>query len=241
MKLHNGENLMATPARIETFIDRQPAPMRPALLEKAYLVNILPITWPMELPYGYFMIKPRPEGERFSVTEIDSRVSVSDIGDKRRTEVVLFASEIAADLARMVNMNAGGDSFLGVFLAAGPEPTIKELAAAHEKVETFFRKLIRNADQLYRRSKNTIEITDLDRLARQYLQLNKDWDQEDGEMQACGGCGSKVLMGVAVCKICGAVLDRAKADALGLLGPAGNALRGKASRKARAAATATQA
>ncbi len=46
--------------------------------------------------------------------------------------------------------------------------------------------------------------------------MEKEWFYQPRETVECPGCGEKIKPGFAVCKNCGAILDRAKAAALGL-------------------------
>ena len=54
------------------------------------------------------------------------------------------------------------------------------------------------------------------RRAAARLGLEKEWHYQARETEECPGCGDRVKQGVAVCKSCGAILDREKAAALGL-------------------------
>src|SRR2546425_6373950 len=62
------------------------------------------------------------------------------------------------------------------------------------------------------------------------LGLEKEWSYEPKPLVDCPACGEKVKPGVAVCRACGAILDRAKALQFGLLpaeaGPAVPSLAG---------------
>src|SRR2546425_13298119 len=60
-------------------------------------------------------------------------------------------------------------------------------------------------------------ITDVQRRAARGLGLEKEWSYEPKPLVDCPACGEKVKPGVAVCRACGAILDRAKALQFGLL------------------------
>jgi len=57
-----------------------------------------------------------------------------------------------------------------------------------------------------------------------HLGLNKEWYYQVRETAECPGCGERVKPTVAVCKSCGAVLDREKAVALDCFGHRRNCL-----------------
>ena len=69
------------------------------------------------------------------------------------------------------------------------------------------------------RSHNHQFITDVERRAARWLGVEKDWCYEPKPMVDCPACGEKLKPGVAVCKSCGAVLDREKALQFGLVNP----------------------
>jgi len=141
---------------------------------------------------------------------------VMDLGDKRTMEIRLSAREIADDLVREINGDSGDSSFHGVFVAAGPEPTETELADARKKLEAFQVRLVENADLEWERSRNMMFITDLERRAARELGLEKPWLYDPRPMADCPACGEKIKPGVAVCRTCGAILDREKAAQFGL-------------------------
>ncbi|MGD0907681.1 MAG: hypothetical protein ABSA96_08875 [Candidatus Acidiferrales bacterium] len=156
-------------------------------------------------------------GEAYALTRVTSRTAVMDYGDKRTLPLQITAREIAEDICREINSDAGERSFLGVFVCAGSEPTAEELRAAREKLDEFYRALVAAADREWERSHSFLFIHDLQRRAAANLGLEKEWYYRSREMAECPGCGDRVKPGVAVCKSCGAVLDREKALALGIV------------------------
>ena len=72
------------------------------------------------------------------------------------------------------------------------------------------------ADREWERSHSHLFINDLQRRAAANLGLDKEWYYQSRETAECPGCGERVKPGVAVCKSCGAILNREKALALGL-------------------------
>ncbi|MGC2670843.1 MAG: hypothetical protein WA299_03180, partial [Candidatus Acidiferrum sp.] len=105
----------------------------------------------------------------------------------------------------------------GVFVAAGETPTEVELADARRRLEEFYRRLVASADLEWERTRNPMFITDLERRAAQQLGLEKPWLYDPKPLAECPVCAEKIKHGVAVCKSCGAILDRDKAALYGLV------------------------
>lgn len=189
--------------------------------ETATLVNISSQLWPPRhrTYFGSLLIQSPKPGERYAVTPIQPAVSGMDLGDKRTMEFALSAREIAEDLAREINNDSGEGSFHGVFVAAGSVPTEEELASAQHRLDEFHRKLVAAADLEWERSHNPMFITDLDRRAARELKLDKPWLYDPKPQDECPACAEKIKPGVAVCRSCGAILDRVKAAQFGLVPP----------------------
>ncbi len=182
------------------------------------LVNISAQKWPPRnrTYFGSLTIASPEGGAAYAVTPVRGCSSVMDLGDRRTMEIRLTAQEIAEDLVREINGDSGEGSFHGVFVAAGPEPTEAELADARKKLEAFQRRLVETADLEWERSHNMMFITDLERRAARELGLEKPWLYDPKPMADCPACGEKIKPGVAVCRTCGAILDREKAVKFGL-------------------------
>jgi hypothetical protein len=135
----------------------------------------------------------------------------------RRSLAKITAREIAEDIAREINSDSGEGSFHGVFVAAGPEPTESELADARRRLDEFQRRLVAAADLEWERTKNPMFITDLERRAARQLGLEKPWLYDPKPLAECPVCAEKIKHGVAVCRSCGAILDREKAAQYGLV------------------------
>lgn len=182
------------------------------------LVNISGQKWPPRFRayFGSLLIQSPEPGQAYAITPVRGCSSVMDLGDKRTMEIRLSAKEIAEDLVREINGDSGEGSFHGVFVAAGPEPTAEELADARKKLEAFQLRLVETADLEWERSHNMMFITDLERRAARELGLEKPWLYDPKPMADCPACGEKIKPGVAVCRTCGAILDREKAAKFGL-------------------------
>jgi hypothetical protein len=186
---------------------------------QAVIANITEQTYTAHRTYGTFQVAGRAAGEEYALTRVAPRTAVMDYGDKRILPLAITAREIAEDLCREVNSDAGEKSFLGVFVCAGNIPTEDELQSARSRLEEFYRALVAAADREWERSHSFLFIHDAQRRAAGHLGLNKEWYYQARETAECPGCGERVKPGVAVCKTCGAILDREKALALGLLQP----------------------
>jgi hypothetical protein len=182
----------------------------------AVIANITDQSYLAQRMYGTFQIAARAAGEPYALTRVTSRTASMDYGDKRLVPLLITGREIAEDLCREINSDAGERSFLGVFVCAGQTPTAEELRRAGEKLEEFYRALVAAADREWERSHSYLFIHDLQRRAAASLGLEKEWHYQAQETAECPGCGERVKVGVAVCKSCGAILNREKALALGL-------------------------
>jgi hypothetical protein len=187
--------------------------------EIAVIANITEQHYMAHRMYGTFQIAGRADGEACAVTRITPRTAVMDYGDKRVLPLPITAREIAEDICREINSDAGERSFLGVFLCAGDSPTEQELKGARERLDEFYRALVASADREWERSHSFLFIHDLQRRAAAGLGLEKEWHYQARETEECPGCGERVKPGVAVCKSCHAILNREKALALGLIQP----------------------
>lgn len=185
----------------------------------AVLVNISTEKWPPRhrTYFGSLEVRSPEAGEPYAITPVRGCTGVIDMGDKRTMPVQISAHEIAEDIAREINSDSGEGSFHGVFVAAGPEPTDAELADARRRLEEFQRRLVVAADLEWERTKNPMFITDLERRAARQLGLEKPWLYDPKPLAECPVCAEKIKHGVAVCRSCGAILDREKAAQYGLL------------------------
>jgi hypothetical protein len=183
------------------------------------LVNISAEKWPPRhrTYFGSLEIASPQPGEPFAITPIHGCLGVMDLGDKRTMEYRITAREIAEDIAREINGDSGEGSYHGVFVAAGDAPTESELAEARRRLEEFQRRLVAAADLEWERTKNPMFITDLERRAARQLGLEKPWLYDARPLADCPVCAEKIKHGVAVCRSCGAILDREKAAQYGLV------------------------
>src|SRR5260221_2393835 len=184
--------------------------------EDAVIVNITEQHYMAHRMYGTFQIAGRADGEACALTRITPRTAVMDYGDKRVLPLPITAREIAEDICREINSDAGERSFLGVFVCAADTPTDEEMRRAHEKLDEFYRALVSAADREWERSHSFLFIHDLQRRAAARLGLEKEWHYQARETEECPRCGERLKPGIAVWQSCHAILDRDQALALGL-------------------------
>lgn len=196
----------------------------------AVIVNLTEETWTLHRSYGTYRVRGCESGEPFALTRVEGRTAYMDMGDKRSVEVPISAEEVAQDLCREINSDGGEESFFGAFVAANEMPSNEELRKGREKLSAFYRRLVAGADREWERSHSYLFINDVERRAARYLGLEKDWFYQAHETIECPGCGERIKPGVAVCRTCGAILDRGKAASLGLV-PGKRAIRGAAASK----------
>ena len=185
----------------------------------AVLVNISTQKWPprQRTYFGSLDVRSPHDGEAYALTPVRSCKAMMDLGDKRTMEFPISAREIAEDIAREINSDSGEGSYHGVFVAAGSEPTQIELAEARRKLDEFHRRLVAAADLEWERTHNPMFITDLERRAARELKLEKPWLYDPKPATECPACAERIKPGVAVCKACGAILDKEKAAQFGLV------------------------
>ena len=194
-------------------------PTSPAETETVALVNISAEKWPPRhrTYFGSLEIRSPQPGEMFAITPVRGCQAFIDLGDQRKHHWQITAREIAEDIARELNSDSGEGSFHGVFVAAGDAPTPQELSEARARLDTFHKRLVDAADLEWERTKNPMFITDLERRAARLLGLEKPWLYDAKPLADCPVCAEKIKHGVAVCKSCGAILDREKAAQYGLV------------------------
>jgi hypothetical protein len=205
--------------RIEILLEKNERCIVDQQTDVISLVNISTQKWPprQRTYFGSLEVRSPEPGEAFAITPIRGCTGVMDLGDKRIMEYRITAREIADDIAREINGDSGEGSFHGVFVAAGEMPTEAELEEARQRLEDFHRRLVAAADLEWERSHNPMFITDLERRAARELRLEKPWLYDPKPLADCPVCAEKIKPGVAVCRSCGAILDREKAAQFGLV------------------------
>ncbi|HVB98990.1 MAG TPA: hypothetical protein VNJ12_06610 [Candidatus Dormibacteraeota bacterium] len=197
--------------------------------ERAVICNVGEQEWFLPRTYGVYRIPAPAAGEACATLPVSDRVDVIDMGDNRRIEVPIHAQKIAEDLVSDLADH-------GVFLAKGEEPTGEEIETARERMTQVAKRLVFEGDQEWARSHNYRLLSDLHRRAVKRLGLEREWAYEPAAMAECPVCGEKVKPAVAVCRSCGAILDRAKAKKFGIVpGPGGTSAAPRQRQRARQA------
>jgi hypothetical protein len=235
--------------------------LKSVVAETAMLCNITEQTWILHRTHGMFVVAGRVLDSQsestgiessaseelstlagdapYALTRISARTGAIDLGDKRTLEFPISARDIAEDLAREINADGGEASYFGVFVCNENVPSEDELAEARERLELFYASLVKSADKQWERTHNVAFISDLERRAARELRLEKDWSYEPTMRNECPACGERLKPNVAVCRVCGAVLNREKAAQWGLstaeIVPAGNVVATDANRPAETA------
>jgi hypothetical protein len=191
--------------------------------DRAYICNILDMTWgPLDFDYGRFIIAPRAEGKAYQVTEITARLCTMDHGEKSETKRPIGALDIAHDIVRIINENAGSTDeltgakpFLGVFvIAEGNRPTPAELEEAEEKLKLFCEHFIGVADMDFQTHGQGRLLPGFARKAAKILNVEKPWAVDTTRMVNCIGCQKGVSPNAVRCPHCQAILDEPKARKL---------------------------
>lgn len=190
--------------------------MPPEYLERfnasrAYIVNITDTQYMLSRTYGNYFIPAKNEGEEYSITEVTPRKGTMDMGDRKIYEFPITPGQVAFDLCREINNDAGFESFLGVFICKGPEPTAAEIKSANARLEKFYQWGVNEGDKIWQQTRMVILIPDWIKRAADYLKLDRDWKTNVQPNLECPACGSKHKAGLAICMACGAILDEAKA------------------------------
>lgn len=189
-------------------------------VKQAFICNITGENWgPFEFEFGNFTIQGAVSDEEYAVTEINDRFSVMDQGEKRVTRMPIGALDIALDLVRMVNENAGGGAdgkggFLGVFVCEDQKPTRQELAEAKERLREFDKHCVAIGDGEFAKFQRPQFIPDMVRRAVRRLKLEREYDINPAELVTCPGCAKSISPKAVRCPFCQAVLDEEKARKL---------------------------
>ncbi len=176
----------------------------PANASTAAIASISDQDWYVSRTYGVFHIPACAKGQPYSLLLVTARGDAIDLGDNRKFPFTISAQEIAADLVQDLANH-------GVFVCAGARPTDEELARAAALRDSWYQRLVFEGDQMWARSHNYREISDMHRRAAIALGLEREWAYVPTKMVDCPVCGEKVKPGVALCRHCGAILDAAKA------------------------------
>jgi hypothetical protein len=170
----------------------------------ATIASISDQDWYISRTYGVFHIPACPKGDAFAKLVISARADAMDLGDGRRFPFTVTAQEIAKDLVQDLDSH-------GVFICAGAAPSPAELERAANVRDAWYQQLVFEGDQMWARSHNYREISDMHRRAALALGLEREWAYVPQKMIDCPVCGEKIKPEVAICRHCGSVLDPERA------------------------------
>lgn len=107
----------------------------------------------------------------------------------------------------------------GCFVIAVDEiPTEAQLVEARAAREAWLQALVAEGDQEFGRSRRPDQIPDFCKRAVKELGATREWAfQAPVQLEECPACGEMVKPGVAICRACGAILNRDKAALFGLV------------------------
>lgn len=208
---------------------------------KTFIFNVGPWQWSRpQGSLGVFFIPACTEGEEVSgCLHYQGRPglpsiipeSIVDAVDGRsvsyKWDLTTEGAKLALDLIGKGAFRDSSDDLTqyGVFIAAGPVPTETEIEAAQAKLDEYYGKLVRYADQANEvnggmetgeNGKSFSGIT-LDHVkAARALGLDRPWARKNAKMVPCEACGQPVAPTAVRCHHdgCGAILDETKARRL---------------------------
>lgn len=150
--------------------------------------------------YGVFHVPACPVGKDCDTLAVTARQDAIDLGDNHRITLQISARDIAADIIQDLEDH-------GIFVCAGEFPSAEELASARTRRDTWYARLVSEADEMWARGHSYREISDMHRRAAFSLGLQREWAYTPQASRECPACGERVRIGVAICKHCKAVLD----------------------------------
>lgn len=185
---------------------------------RATICSISELDWYATRSYGHFHIPACPKGQPYILVFIEDHLDKFSLGEDKYTPFPVGGEDIARDL---VGYHEPENSLEkeGVFVCAGEKPTPAELEQAHEKRLEAARQRVMQGDTLWARHRQPRMVPDHCRRAVTLLGESREWAYVVQKKAPCPVCGESVLEGVAMCKFCGAILDREKAIKFGLLQP----------------------
>lgn len=168
---------------------------------------------------GGYVIPACPKDKPFTSVVVSDRMDERKIYteyDWTKAEVIPIAipvEQIIADYFANEKLEA-----LGCFvISADAIPTQTQIDKARKNRKAFLQRLVQEGDKEFLRTHRIDQIPDFCKRAVEELHVTREWAfQAPGEMFDCPVCAETLKVGVAVCKACGAILDKEKAAAFGL-------------------------
>jgi hypothetical protein len=156
-------------------------------------------------------------GEEWAAMKIQAARGTIDYGEQHRNEYVIHGREIALDLARMCNSDLTGfdsdqmgnvndekaQSFAGIFLADGDEPTQEELLEMRDLLRMSDGVLVAAGHRAWDQFGKPDVIHEGYKRAARRLGVTADWLYSIYNVPDCPHCGSKLKSATAtVCATC---------------------------------------
>lgn len=170
-------------------------------------------------PSGY-VIPACPKDKPFTSTVITDMVDEKKIYTEyewtkaERIPIPIPVDQIISDYFRSEKLKEQG-CFV---IPADAIPSQAQIDEAHHNRITFLQLLVSKGDDEFLRTKRIDQIPDFCKRAVKELGATREWAyQAPARMVECPACGDTIKEGVAVCKSCGAIIDREKAREFGLL------------------------
>lgn len=85
--------------------------------------------------------------------------------------------------------------------------TREEVARATKNLVTEYGRLVSEADMMWARPNEQVNISDRHRRACRYLHQERPWCYTPKQLVDCPGCGTAIKVGVIVCMACGALIE----------------------------------
>lgn len=192
-----------------------------------YVCNITHEAFSLTRTFGYVHILGAKKGERYTLTPIREYRDRIVYDDKHQINVTFPAAEVAEDIVRSCNSDAGDEnfpnSFLGVFLPQGDEPSAEELESAEARLTQFYTHLVARADRRWANRHNVPAfITNAEIRAAEYLRVRREWLFTPEVNVECPICMQPMPKGAIIHAgpgACGQIVDRKRAIEAGIIPP----------------------
>jgi hypothetical protein len=169
--------------------------------------------------YNALHIRPCEENEKYTTLVVRDHEDVRvvhteyDASKAERIPVTVTAQQIVNDFFANEQL-----AQKGCFILNHAFPTAQELDLAHSTRRQYLQQCVNFGNVEYSRTQRVDDIPGAWKRACEELGVETEWAFiAPPEMFNCPACAERLRVGVAICKACGAVLDREKAEEFGLL------------------------
>jgi hypothetical protein len=137
------------------------------------------------------------DSDRGSITVPDKTIEVAN---------AIILDYVTAQIEQDVNARPGMFAVEGLHEAEDIEKKFpKELAAAKQRQINWFKRLVASANDEWAHSRKHKNISNLQRDAARYLNVDVEWTQQD-QMMRCPACQASVNSSAILCGSCGFIL-----------------------------------